>query len=182
MLASFHLDLYSIIVTSALMIWKGLMCITGTKSPVVVVLTGSMEPGFGRGDILLLQMSKDPIRVGEIVVYHINGRDIPIVHRVIKVHEKREKEEVDILTKGDNNLRDDISLYNGELWLKRHHIVGRAVGVLPYVGYVTIILTDKPIIKVSKCQLHSFFHIIGTVFISRRTILCKFHSSIQWIN
>ncbi|XP_073053612.1 uncharacterized protein [Primulina eburnea] len=75
-----------IIVTSALMMWKGLMCITGTESPAVVVLTGSMEPGFGRGDILLLQMSKDLIRVGEIVVYHINGRDIPIVHRVIKVN------------------------------------------------------------------------------------------------
>ncbi|XP_073053621.1 uncharacterized protein [Primulina eburnea] len=86
MLASLHLDLYSIIVTSALMMWKGLMCITGTESPAVVVLTGSMEPGFGRGDILLLQMSKDLIRVGEIVVYHINGRDIPIVHRVIKVN------------------------------------------------------------------------------------------------
>jgi signal peptidase len=36
------------IVTTALIIWKGLMCITGTESPVVVVLSGSMEPGFQR--------------------------------------------------------------------------------------------------------------------------------------
>lgn len=36
------------IVTSALIIWKGLMCITGSESPVVVVLSGSMEPGFKR--------------------------------------------------------------------------------------------------------------------------------------
>ncbi|RVX10949.1 Signal peptidase complex catalytic subunit SEC11A [Vitis vinifera] len=36
------------IVASALMIWKGLICITGSSSPVVVVLSGSMEPGFKR--------------------------------------------------------------------------------------------------------------------------------------
>ena len=36
------------IIASALMIWKGLICITGTESPIVVVLTGSMEPGFKR--------------------------------------------------------------------------------------------------------------------------------------
>ncbi|KAL0920472.1 hypothetical protein M5K25_009611 [Dendrobium thyrsiflorum] len=33
-----------IILSSALMIWKGLMCITGSESPVVVVLSESMEP------------------------------------------------------------------------------------------------------------------------------------------
>ena len=36
------------IVTSALIIWKALMCFTGSESPVVVVLSGSMEPGFKR--------------------------------------------------------------------------------------------------------------------------------------
>eukprot|EP00967_Tisochrysis_lutea_P121495 scaffold200295_cov19-Tisochrysis_lutea.AAC.1 len=52
---------------------------------VVVVLSGSMEPGFYRGDILFLNMGKNPIRAGEIVVFNLDGRDIPIVHRVIKV-------------------------------------------------------------------------------------------------
>ncbi|PKU63233.1 Putative ubiquitin-like-specific protease 1B [Dendrobium catenatum] len=60
------------IVTSALIIWKGLMCVTGSESPVVVVLSGSMEPGFKRGDILFLHMSKEPIRAGEIVVFNID--------------------------------------------------------------------------------------------------------------
>ncbi|KAI4329324.1 hypothetical protein L6164_021602 [Bauhinia variegata] len=44
-------SIYSVagmIVTSALIIWKALMCITGSESPVVVVLSGSMEPGFKR--------------------------------------------------------------------------------------------------------------------------------------
>lgn len=76
------------IVSSALMIWKGLMVSTGSESPIVVVLSGSMEPAFHRGDLLFLTNREEPVRVGEIVVFKIEGRDIPIVHRVIKLHEK----------------------------------------------------------------------------------------------
>ena len=48
-----------------------------------------MEPAFHRGDLLFLtNFWEDPIRAGEIVVFKVEGRDIPIVHRVIKVHEK----------------------------------------------------------------------------------------------
>ncbi|CAN8259197.1 unnamed protein product [Cochlearia groenlandica] len=136
------------IVTSALIMWKALMCVTGTESPVVVVLSGSMEPGFQRGDILFLHMTDKPIRVGEIVVFNVDGEDIPIVHRAIKVHERGDTGEVEVLTKGDNNEVDDIGLYaEGQFWLHRDHIMGRAVGFLPYVGWVTIIMTEKPIIK-----------------------------------
>ena len=52
--------------------------------------SGSMEPAFQRGDILFLHNLDDPIRVGEIVVFKIKDRDIPIVHRVLKVHEKED--------------------------------------------------------------------------------------------
>merc|ERR1712226_1486417 len=92
-----------LIVTSALVIWKGLMVVADSESPVVVVLSGSMEPGFKRGDILFLKMGQEPVRNGEVVVFNVDGRDIPIVHRVIKVHERRKNGHVDILTKGDNN-------------------------------------------------------------------------------
>ncbi|KAA3472922.1 signal peptidase complex catalytic subunit SEC11A [Gossypium australe] len=58
-----------------------------------------------------------------------SGREIPIVHRVIKVHERQDTGEVDILTKGDNNYGDDRLLYaQGQQWLHRHHFMGRAVG------------------------------------------------------
>uniref|UniRef100_A0A914SBY8 Signal peptidase complex catalytic subunit SEC11 n=1 Tax=Parascaris equorum TaxID=6256 RepID=A0A914SBY8_PAREQ len=68
---------------------NGLMVVTGSESPIVVVLSGSMEPAFYRGDLLLLTNDySDPIRVGDITVFKVDGRDIPIVHRVIKVHEK----------------------------------------------------------------------------------------------
>ena len=86
----------TLIVTSALMIWKSLCLYTHSESPVVVVLSGSMEPAFKRGDILFLSLKKikeediedeeRKTRVGEIIVFSIDGREIPIVHRVIKSH------------------------------------------------------------------------------------------------
>ena len=70
------------------MSWKTLILLTGSESPIVVVLSGSMEPAFYRGDILFLHMGTAPLRTGEIVVYNLRDKDIPIVHRVIQVHEK----------------------------------------------------------------------------------------------
>jgi len=137
-----------LVVTSALIIWKSLMLLTGSESPVVVVLSGSMEPGFQRGDILFLNMGTAPARTGEIVVFNLDGRDIPIVHRVIKVHQRANEDHLDILTKGDNNYGDDRLLYaRGQDWLHMNHIMGRAVGFLPYVGMVTIVMNDYPWLK-----------------------------------
>ncbi|KAK3282791.1 hypothetical protein CYMTET_9491, partial [Cymbomonas tetramitiformis] len=49
---------------------------------------------------------------------------------------------------GDNNYGDDKVLYApGQEWLNRKHIMGRAVGYLPYVGMVTIIMNDFPYVK-----------------------------------
>ncbi|XP_043469386.1 signal peptidase complex catalytic subunit SEC11A [Leptopilina heterotoma] len=141
---------FGMIVSSALMIWKGLMVVTGSESPIVVVLSGSMEPAFHRGDLLFLTNYEDePVRVGEIVVFKIEGREIPIVHRVLKLHEKNDKNKtVKFLTKGDNNSVDDRGLYApGQYWLSRKDVVGRARGFLPYVGMVTIFMNEYPKLK-----------------------------------
>lgn len=63
------------------------------------MLSGSMEPAFSKGDVLFLNMGWKPFRVGEVVVFNLEGRDIPIVHRIIKVHEPKESENILILTK-----------------------------------------------------------------------------------
>ena len=139
----------AMIVFSALMIWKGLMFVTKSESPVVVVLSGSMEPAFQRGDILFLNNQDVPIRVGEIVVFKVKDRDIPIVHRVMKVYENKDTGEVEVRTKGDNNKIDDLGLYfPGQKWLRREDILGRARGTLRYLGMVTIYLNDYPPLKV----------------------------------
>lgn len=120
---------------------------TQSESPVVVVLSGSMEPAFQRGDILFLNNSVQKVYVGDVVVFKIKDRDIPIVHRILKVHEKPDGK-VELLTKGDNNRVDDRGLYApGQLWLEREDILGKAVGTLRYVGMVTIALNDYPVLK-----------------------------------
>ncbi|EGG15960.1 microsomal signal peptidase subunit [Cavenderia fasciculata] len=138
---------FGLIVASALMIWKFLMIASGSESPVVVVLSGSMRPAFDRGDLLYLDMNDGPFRVGEIVVFKIEGKDIPIVHRVLEVHEDANGL-YEILTKGDNNTIHDKQLYaEGQNWLGREHIIGRVKGFLPYVGMVTIVMHDYPQLK-----------------------------------
>ena len=63
------------------MIWNTLKLAMWTESPVVVVLSGSMEPAMQRGDILFLH-KLTPVENGDIIVYSLEGQGIPIVHRV----------------------------------------------------------------------------------------------------
>uniref|UniRef100_A0A8C6UZ22 Signal peptidase complex catalytic subunit SEC11 n=1 Tax=Neogobius melanostomus TaxID=47308 RepID=A0A8C6UZ22_9GOBI len=140
---------FGMIVSSALMIWKGLMVVTGSESPIVVVLSGSMEPAFHRGDLLFLtNRVEDPIRVGEIVVFRIEGREIPIVHRVLKIHEK-ENGDIKFLTKGDNNAVDDRGLYKQAStgWRKKMWLGEPEGKFVPYIGIVTILMNDYPKFK-----------------------------------
>lgn len=85
----------------------------------------SMFPAFSRGDILFLTMSSAPITTGDITVFSLKGHQIPIVHRVLKLHENS-KGDLKVLTKGDNNDVHDRGLYNrGQIWLENEHFVGR---------------------------------------------------------
>ena len=124
------------------------MISTQSESPVVVVLSGSMEPAFQRGDILFLSnLDNEPFTVGEIAVFKIRGRDIPIVHRILTVHEDLDGN-LKMLTKGDNNGVNDRSLYaHGQRWLEREDIMGRARAGMPYIGMLTILLNDYPYLK-----------------------------------
>ncbi|KAJ7594252.1 signal peptidase complex catalytic subunit SEC11 [Mycena floridula] len=149
---------FASVVASGLMIYKGLGLVANSESPIVVVLSGSMEPAFYRGDLLFLtNPTSEKYKTGDITVYKIPGADIPIVHRVLETHDidritkvgRKTQQPGDqlLLTKGDNNYVDDIELYQGLEWLERRHIVGKVRGFLPYVGYVTIAMNDFPQLK-----------------------------------
>ena len=75
---------FALVLSTAFMIWKGLSVVTDSSSPIVVVLSGSMEPAFQRGDLLFLWNRGANTQVGEVVVYTVKGKDIPIVHRVVR--------------------------------------------------------------------------------------------------
>ncbi|CAD6566738.1 MAG: Signal peptidase complex catalytic subunit [Alectoria sarmentosa] len=139
---------FALVLSTAFMLWKGLSVATDSPSPIVVVLSGSMEPAFQRGDLLFLWNRGQNTQVGEIVVYNVKGKDIPIVHRVVRRYGGGD-EPLQLLTKGDNNLADDTELYaRGQNYLTRStDIIGSVVGYVPFVGYVTILLSEHPWLK-----------------------------------
>ncbi|CAF2057155.1 unnamed protein product [Brassica oleracea var. botrytis] len=93
------------IATSAFIIWKALMFVTGTESPIVVVLSASMGPGFKwvTGLISPFFLVSFPVILGLSPTFFclLKNCVILIVHRAIKVHERENaEEEDDVLTKG----------------------------------------------------------------------------------
>lgn len=138
-------------IASAVAIWKFLMVVSMSQSPIVVVLSGSMEPSFARGDLMFLNFHDDnrPLTATDIVVFNIRGKEIPVVHRILRHHsDLQNHQKVWTLTKGDNNGGTDIMLYpRGQSWINRDDIQGRAFGCLPGIGMVTILMNDYPPFK-----------------------------------
>ena len=172
-----------LIITTVFLSWQSLCYVTSSSSPVIVVISESMEPAFYRGDVLFVYNRAPVFEVGEIAVCWFEGRLLPMVHRIIQrvPNSRAGRNEryvvsgyplartVDIianclwnsdtlsssenlsyqyLTKGDNNDRDDIPLYPpGQLYVKRQEIIGTVKGYIPYIGWVTILMTEHPWLK-----------------------------------
>jgi signal peptidase len=71
-------------------------------------------------------------------------------HRLALLSEltKTFRPESQLLTKGDNNAADDTELYaRDQDFIVRKDIVGSVVGYIPFVGYVTIMLSEHPWMK-----------------------------------
>jgi len=139
---------FALVLSTAFMLWKGLSVVSNSPSPIVVVLSGSMEPAFERGDLLFLWNRGMDTQIGEVVVYNVRGKDIPIVHRVVRRFGGGETP-LQLLTKGDNNAADDTELYaQGQNYLEREKdVIGSVIGYVPLVGYVTILLSEYPWLK-----------------------------------
>ncbi|BAM82759.1 probable signal peptidase I [Cyanidioschyzon merolae strain 10D] len=147
----------------AFTLWRALVLWTYSESPVVVVLSGSMEPGIHRGDILFLYnrtAAERPLRVGDMVVYSLRDRSLPIIHRIIEVHRRASESIGDgtrasnssileyFLTKGDNNFGDDRGLYPADKkWLLRSDVIGRVIFTIPKVGMLTILMNTHKWLK-----------------------------------
>ena len=119
-----------------------------TESPIVVVVSGSMEPQIHKGDLLFV-MGREPENIkngtiidkdGDIIVFNAQGLwpsapIEPIVHRVI---EKYQDGGIWYFrTKGDaNSIRDAAPI-------PEDRVIGVVVGGIPYIGWVKIFLTDS---------------------------------------
>ncbi|KAJ7502656.1 putative signal peptidase [Mycena galericulata] len=132
------------------MMYTALEILTNCKSPVVVVLSGSMEPGIHRGDLLFLSNhAPQEYKNGDITVYQVPGDQITIVHRVVQTHtgptDESGSRSYRFLTKGDNNDEDDLTLYRGRFdRLESKHVVGKVGLIVPLIGHVSLLFKEAP--------------------------------------
>lgn len=96
-----------------------------------VVMSGSMEPEIRVGSLVYIsrQIPPEKIREQDIISYQL-GEKMEVLHRVIV---KNPKEKV-FRTKGDANVYADL----GEV--KYSDYRGKAVGVIPWLGYLVFYL------------------------------------------
>lgn len=66
------------------------------------------------------------------------------------------------MTKGDNNQVDDRALYeDGQIWLHKSDLMGKVRGYLPYLGIITILLNDYPMLKYALIGMMSLLVLIA---------------------
>ena len=83
--------------------------------------------GFNKGDIMVLMKPKN-IRVGDIIVFNVQGRPDPIIHRVVGISANGYS------TKGDHNE----GIWEFEKDIPKESVVGKAVLRIPYLGWIKI--------------------------------------------
>lgn len=121
-------------------IWKFVSLLLNNDSPIVVVLSESMSPGFERGDILWLRPKQ--YTTGDMTVFQLYKNTIPIVHRAIKQFGTK------TLTKGDNNRLDDVGLYRpNQYYLEPSDIKSCVFAYIPFFGMLTIWINTVPGLK-----------------------------------
>lgn len=108
------------------------------------ILSGSMEPEFYPGDIVITQHKiKTDIKFGDVVTFR-DDEGVIITHRII--------EEVDgvYITQGDNNNVKDKGV------LKEDDIIGKVKFSIPKIGYLINFLSKPIIIAVEMILLAVF--------------------------
>ncbi len=114
-----------------------------TERPVMAVVSGSMEPTFYRGDLVVVQgIAAENILVGDIIVYDNPFRGIPVVHRVIDVQETEDG--LKFFTKGDNIRTNHLSDQQSGIAppIRPVWIRGKVALVIPKLGYLRVMLTQ----------------------------------------
>lgn len=112
-----------------------------------VVVSGSMEPVFYRGDIVLVEKANflgihefDPneIQKGEIVIYDATWFSEPVIHRVIDVRTNNTTGQKYYVIKGDNNPNPDPDPVYPSQIIAKVITLGNQPLYIPRIGYVTI--------------------------------------------
>ncbi|MEF8872372.1 MAG: signal peptidase I [Haloarculaceae archaeon] len=100
-----------------------------------VVLSGSMEPNIGTGDVIITDgVEPDRIESGDVITYRRSGDTRPTTHRVIEV--VGQEDGLAFRTQGDANEDPDQQLVPSEDVEGKVMTVGGYLFVIPFLGYV----------------------------------------------
>jgi len=106
---------------------------------LLVVLSGSMEPGIKTGSIIAVKQTDevDYFQIGDIITYQsLNDPNILITHRIVDM--KQNEAEVMYITKGDSNDVPDV------MPVPARNVKGvYAHFTVPYLGYFFSFLNTK---------------------------------------
>ncbi len=129
----------------AIFIYHGLIFLFGTNRPVIDVVSESMSPNINRGDLVIVKhVDPTDIKIGDVIVFDTLSEPLPVIHRVYKIND-----DGTFQTLGDNNHGVQ---HEWEKQIYPKDIVGKAVLVIPYVGWIKIIVCDAvPVV----CQVLS---------------------------
>ncbi len=111
-------------ITTAIIIFSLVYFSSGFfRFQTIAIASGSMNPYFSKGDVVLIDKKFDKIELEDVIAYKY--KDVIVVHRVIN---KIEKDGVFYYTKGDANLVQDNYV------VKQEDIVGVVEEIIPYAG------------------------------------------------
>ncbi len=128
----FETALYAMLgVVIAVVIYNALIIVLGTNRPLIDVVSDSMVPAINRGDLVLVKYVKpEDIKIGDVIVFDTPSQPLPVIHRVYKTNSDGTYQ-----TLGDNNRGEQ---HEWEKMIGYKDVVGRAMLVIPYVGWVKI--------------------------------------------
>jgi signal peptidase len=113
------------------------MVTMGVEKPLYVVISGSMEPVYEEGDILIVKSTDiNTITEGDIIVFDPPFGGIPIVHRVFQVIETEGSRY--FITKGDSNPFPDTYYQETYPGIPKEHIIGKPLMKIPKLGLIQI--------------------------------------------
>ncbi len=110
-----------------------------------VVVSGSMEPAFYRGDIVLIEKADffgihefnvDDVEVGDVVVYDAKWFNQPVIHRVINITDINGT--TMYMIKGDNNNAPDPYYVTKNQIQSKVVTFGDNLVVIPKIGYLSL--------------------------------------------
>jgi signal peptidase I len=95
--------------------------------------------GFNRGDLILLSRANPrSVKIGSVLVYDAKGKPMPIIHRVVAIHNNTLEGGLYYETKGDHNPYQIHSVGLDEFHVNENAVRGKAFARIPFVGFIKI--------------------------------------------